>query len=59
MKHEDAQPLDALEERRIAYLVAAETCTDLRSVRKALRGEPVRGVVGERIRAAIARHRAA
>jgi hypothetical protein len=48
--------LGPLDERRLCLLIAAETDADLRSVKKVLRGEAVRGVVGERIRAAFAKH---
>jgi hypothetical protein len=35
--------------------VAAATFTDVRTVRRVLRGEPVRGLAGARIRAELAR----
>jgi hypothetical protein len=39
----------------LAREVAAATFTDVRTVRRVLRGEPVRGLAGARIRAELAR----
>jgi hypothetical protein len=38
----------------LARRVSAETLTDVRTVRKVLSGKPVRGVVGKRIKEALA-----
>jgi len=39
----------------LAREVAAVTFTDVRTVRRVMRGEPVRGLAGARIRAELAR----
>lgn len=41
----------------LARRVAGQTLTDVRTVRKVMRGEPVRGVVKQRIQAALDRAR--
>jgi hypothetical protein len=41
----------------LARRVAAATFADIRTVRRVLRGEPVRGFVGARIRAELERSR--
>lgn len=38
----------------LARRVAGETLADIRTVRRALRGERIRGVIGQRIREALA-----
>jgi hypothetical protein len=50
-EHHDVEgaPLDEIDIREIA----TETCHDVRTVRRAVRGEHVRGVIGAQLRRAI------